>query len=158
MDRLNTPPPIPCDLLDRSDYAYSLPVPDGSRWRRWAVRENSMTAPRGLREIWISKVYFVQVFELPADQGWTRIGILKCNQTEIRESWSEIQRIKNEILGAEADAIEIYPAESDLVNDAPMRWLITPPDRTWPDPRVWRTARETPTTGATDADHQPPAN
>ena len=35
-----------------------------------------------------------------------------------RRDWREFQRIKNELVGPEAEAVELYPAESRLVDTA----------------------------------------
>ena len=34
-----------------------------------------------------------------------------------RHEWYELQRIKNGVLGEECEAVELYPAESDVVDD-----------------------------------------
>ncbi|MCW9041730.1 MAG: hypothetical protein OQK05_00180 [Pseudopelagicola sp.] len=38
-------------------------------------------------------------------------------------TWDDLQAIKNDIWGAEARAIEVYPKQSQLVNSAQMRHL-----------------------------------
>lgn len=38
-------------------------------------------------------------------------------------TWDELQAIKNWVWGENARAIEVYPAQSDVVNNAPMRHL-----------------------------------
>ena len=48
--------------------------------------------------------------------------------------WETLQRIKRECGLGERACIEIYPPDSELVNDAPMRhlWLLnSPPDQMW---------------------------
>jgi hypothetical protein len=49
-------------------------------------------------------------------------------------TWDELQTIKNDVWGKSACAIEIYPPQDRLVNNAPMRhlWLLGPNDW-WPD-------------------------
>lgn len=49
-------------------------------------------------------------------------------------TWDELQAIKNEHWGNEAVAIEIYPPESRVVNNVPMRhlWRLGSGDW-WPD-------------------------
>lgn len=49
-------------------------------------------------------------------------------------TWDELQDIKNDVFGKEACAIEVYPPQSRLVNNCPMRhlWLLGPNDW-WPD-------------------------
>lgn len=49
-------------------------------------------------------------------------------------TWDELQAIKNEHWGDEAVAIEVYPPESRVVNNVPMRhlWRLGSGDW-WPD-------------------------
>ena len=48
-------------------------------------------------------------------------------------SWDTLQQIKNEIAGDEAVAIEIYPPESQVVDELNMRHLwVMPPDMPLP--------------------------
>ena len=46
--------------------------------------------------------------------------------SEIRPTWHEMQRIKDEIAGPDATAIEVYPPKSEIVDDANMFhiWVI----------------------------------
>lgn len=39
------------------------------------------------------------------------------NMLPIKRHWQEMQRIKNELFGKEAVAVEYYPAESKLIDD-----------------------------------------
>ncbi|MDR3404310.1 MAG: hypothetical protein P4L99_17560 [Chthoniobacter sp.] len=45
-----------------------------------------------------------------------------------RASWREFQRIKNELVGPECEAVELYPAESRLVDTANQYHLWVNPD------------------------------
>ena len=42
----------------------------------------------------------------------------KVHDRQAHHDWRDIQRLKNEICGDECDAVEIYPAESKLVDGA----------------------------------------
>lgn len=102
-----------------------LPVPEGSRWERYEPEPG--LCPAGCVEVWLSKVYLVQVYDQPGK--WRVLGIRRVNGNEIREGWNELQRIKDEVVGEHARALEHYPRASDLVDSAPMRWLwIVPED------------------------------
>lgn len=48
-------------------------------------------------------------------QIWRRDG------EEIRMTWSELQAIKNEMCGEDAALIEVFPAESNVVNEVNRR-------------------------------------
>lgn len=43
--------------------------------------------------------------------------------SEIRPSWPEMQRIKDELAGAERTAVEVYPPRAEIVDDADMYHL-----------------------------------
>lgn len=110
-------------FIDSSMIGTPLPVP-GERWERWASVPRK--SPAFLVEVWLSRQYLVQVFDGP--EPWRRIGIRRIDGQDIRENWSELQAIKDEVLGPEVTAVEVYPAASNLVNVAPMRWLWVVPD------------------------------
>ena len=46
-----------------------------------------------------------------------------------RPSWREAQRIKNELAGPDATAVEVYPPEAEVVDAAPMYhlWVLPAP-------------------------------
>jgi hypothetical protein len=53
---------------------------------------------------------------------------IKRNDREPIHDWRDLQRIKNELIGAEFEATEIYPAESRLVDCANQYHLYVPAD------------------------------
>ena len=46
-----------------------------------------------------------------------RLGVQRIDQRAVHD-WRELQMIKNDICGPERDAIEVYPAESRLVDSS----------------------------------------
>lgn len=103
----------------------------GTLWEAWHSNTAHPLCPPGQREVWVSRQYLVQVFEV--ESYWKRLTICRVDQREIRESWDALQRIKNEVVGPESWAVESYPADTDLMNVAPMRHLwIVPADVTLP--------------------------
>ena len=73
-------------------------------------------------EIWINSRYQVYLRRLkPNDPDsmdeCTHLSIKRRDRLEIRD-WREFQRIKNELVGPECEAIEVFPAESRLVDTA----------------------------------------
>jgi hypothetical protein len=55
---------------------------------------------------------------LPAGAGpLVRLACLRTDGDAVHD-WHDLQRIKNEILGPEARAVEVYPPRSELVDDA----------------------------------------
>lgn len=55
------------------------------------------------------------------------LGIRRHDQLPVK-IWDTLQEVKAVLAGPEALAVEIYPPESELVNDANMRWLWVIPD------------------------------
>jgi hypothetical protein len=47
---------------------------------------------------------------------------------EMPRSWSDLQHIKNEIAGPERTAVEVFPPNSELVDQAPMAHLWVYPE------------------------------
>lgn len=68
----------------------------------------------------INSRYQVAVYlrgELPPFGHIVHLSI-KVHDKQAHHDWRDLQRIKNEICGPECDAVEIYPAESKLVDTA----------------------------------------
>ena len=49
--------------------------------------------------------------------GWLHLSIRHNNRSPIRD-WRMFQRIKNELVGVDREAIELYPSEERLVDEA----------------------------------------
>lgn len=84
-----------------------LTFPAGSVGSGWAAEIT--TAFR-------NKVFSVLVRE--AGNGVTHYAI--SSLSEERPTWWEMQRIKNELAGSEATAVEVYPPTSEVVDEANM--------------------------------------
>lgn len=64
----------------------------------------------------VNALYQVEMKEFPSAWGpmiW--LSIVNRDRSH-RHDWRELQRIKNELVGPEREAIELYPAESRLVD------------------------------------------
>lgn len=55
--------------------------------------------------------------DFPVWGEWAHLSI-KTHDRSARHDWRDFQRIKNELCGPEWDALEVYPAESKLVDTA----------------------------------------
>lgn len=76
-------------------------------------------------EVFKNSMYVVQAFQMK-DSPWgffKKVGVRRNDAQPIR-SWSDMQRIKNEIFGADSFAIEFYPKESMKVDDANLYWFF----------------------------------
>lgn len=90
--------------------------------------------PNGLDKIFKNNIYTVQVFYYwLSTTGESRCGkklMIRRNDGEPVHNWSSLQRIKNEICGEEYTAVEVYPAQKNLVDEANMYWLWVYPSET----------------------------
>ncbi|SUD94267.1 Uncharacterised protein [Ralstonia mannitolilytica] len=93
--------------------------------------EGWQSAPRkadNLIEVWRSREFLVQVFD--EGQGILRASCNRpvydaaTNRWEDGITWDELQRIKREIGRGHLDAVEVFPADRDIVNVANMRHLF----------------------------------
>ena len=72
-------------------------------------------------------IYCVMIRNIETEWGTVEHAIIRnAESTDI--CWSEKQRLKNEIFGHEAVAIEIFPKMSELVDSANMYHLWVMPD------------------------------
>ncbi len=58
----------------------------------------------------------------------TLLSIAKRDGTEIKENWDYLQKVKDEIFGESALAVEVYPKSDKVVNRMNMRHLWILPD------------------------------
>lgn len=65
----------------------------------------------------VNSRYQVTVYLRAADPFGNIVHLsIKTHDRAARHDWRDLQRIKNEIVGPEYDAVEVYPAESKLVD------------------------------------------
>lgn len=64
---------------------------------------------------WLNDTYQVQRREFP-DSSLIHLNIRRRDGGPILRDWRHFQQIKNELLGEECEAIELYPAESRKVD------------------------------------------
>lgn len=67
-------------------------------------------------EWWGNDIYSVCLYR-DTDSGWDHISYHRRDHKPIRD-WRDGQRIKNEVCGPEREGIELYPAESRVVDSA----------------------------------------
>lgn len=104
----------------------------------WNLSEQDArdTAARMARE-WVlrSDTYQVAMIDwpcLPLAVTLTHLSIKRIDREPIHD-WREFQMIKNTLCGPEREAVEIYPAESRLVDTANQFHLwVLPEGRQWP--------------------------
>lgn len=71
--------------------------------------------PDGFRvEVWANDVYEATV-EHNLTTGWAYITLKRYDRHAVRD-WRHLQSIKNEVVGPEREAFELFPAESRLMD------------------------------------------
>ena len=120
-------------------------------WGAWEVLPaNALPEkPRGwgaeVTTVYRNKVFAVLVRPIPAG-----LHLAVSSLSGIRPSWHEMQRIKNDVLGPDATAVEVYPPASQVVDGADMFhiWAVGPlpfslfaTSRSQPQPPAARTIR-----------------
>lgn len=99
-------------------------------WRKTAV-PHGVPGTSGwasqIREAWGNNLYAVLIRRFVDDNGCpvTHLAIRTASQLE--PPWRDMQRIKNEICGPEATAIQVMPPASELVDEADMyhMWVLS---------------------------------
>lgn len=100
-----------------------------------------MHAERARHEYWINDLYQVEVTR-DVENRSAHINIRRRDGYPGRD-WRHFQQIKNEIVGPECEAIELYPAESRLMDEANKYhlWASTDPAFRFPFGMEKRTVR-----------------
>lgn len=75
-------------------------------------------------EIWMNDIYQVTRRVLDFEHRIVHLNIRRRDGGPIMRDWRHFQRIKNELIGEECEAVELYPAESRLVDTSNKYHLI----------------------------------
>lgn len=104
---------IPC--AERAESIMYAVVP-------WTPFEKATLHPdvvkEGFSQCWKNSRYTVLRRDVPSQQGQLVHLSMKRNDKNPMHDWRDMQRIKNELLGPEEEALELYPAESRLIDTA----------------------------------------
>ena len=94
--------------------------------------EKQENPPKGISAAYRNNLYSVQVYPHTTTFGPVELLAIRAHvQTNShRMTWATKQRIKNEIMGPERTAVEVYPPVSELVDSADMYWLWVIPEGT----------------------------
>lgn len=85
-----------------------------------------MEWPPHLERVWVSERFIAQLYDVHHAPGWKRLSIKRHDDREM-QGWDLLHRIKNETVGPEARAVEMYPPALAVVDVANMRHLWIPP-------------------------------
>ena len=101
---------------------------------RWPA--HFLTDPRAPTKAYESSRYLAQLYDAGALEGRTALRLSICRVTlkddgrwEEDLQWSELMQVKRECGFGDWYAVEVYPADTDIVDVANMRhlWLLTKP-------------------------------
>jgi len=101
------------------------------KWPAW-VRHQLLPGQVGSTG-WLPEIYAAhvnQVFTvLERDAGSGITHLMISSLSGIRPTWLEAQRIKNDIAGTSATAVEVYPPQGEVVDDADAYhlWVLPAP-------------------------------
>lgn len=72
-------------------------------------------------EVWINDLYQVQLKRFmcePLKMPMVHLNIRRRDGAVMLHDWRQMQLIKNQLVGEECEAVELYPAESRLMDEA----------------------------------------
>ncbi|MEE9386106.1 MAG: hypothetical protein V3V08_22060 [Nannocystaceae bacterium] len=109
-----------------------------SKWRELAndagmsikrLKKIMKRSSRG-EQVWLNGQYVVH--KRVRDDGWTELSLRRQDRAPITD-WRHKQQIKNQLCGPECEGVELYPAESRLMDTSNQYWLFV---RTAPGDRI----------------------
>jgi hypothetical protein len=105
---------------------------DNAKWPlhlKQVPRDQWPSVRPGLIEVWRSRGFLVQFYI--EKNGYVRMSVNRTthngNDWVAAILWDELMRLKRECGRGESDALELYPADNDVVNVANIRHLFFPP-------------------------------
>lgn len=99
-------------------------------WAREQVLE-TIAREEAEVEIWKNDLYQVTRRVLDAEHKVVHLNIRRVDGGPVLRDWRHFQQIKNELIGEECEAVELYPAESRLVDTSNKYHLIGVADPTF---------------------------
>ena len=79
-------------------------------------------------DTYLNNRYSVQISDEATNWGLVVHLWIRRHDGEMVRSWSDMQRIKNELMGNERVAVEVFPPVSQLVDNANIAHLWVMPD------------------------------
>lgn len=100
-----------------------------SEWERMP-RPDPVQYPslRNVEAVFKNNVYIVQLIYHATEWGTVERLMVRRNDAAPVRSWQELQRIKNELCGEHRTAVEVFPAQGELVDSANIYHLWVLPD------------------------------
>jgi hypothetical protein len=88
----------------------------------------------GRCEYWINDIYQVQLRRFDGEKQLVHLNIRRRDGRVILRDWRHFQWIKNQLVGPECEAVELYPAESRLSDTSNKYhlWCVADPTYRFP--------------------------
>jgi hypothetical protein len=105
---------------------------DWGAWRKTPLPHGIPGASGWCREVrsaWANNLYAVLIRPLKDANGAEVIHFAIRTASQLEPPWRDMQRIKNEICGAESTAVSVMPPMTELIDDADMYhlWVLGQP-------------------------------
>lgn len=84
----------------------------------WSKADLGVVPMSGLKRFVANGRYSVQFYEQETAWGLVLQLVIRPHSGKPIRSWADMQRIKNELVGGDRTAIEVFPAEKQLVDAA----------------------------------------
>lgn len=84
--------------------------------------------PKGVTKFVKNNKYSIQFYHHQTDWGFVTRLVVRRHDEKPGISWADKQRIKNELVGCDRTAIEVFPPESELVDNAHLYHLWVLPE------------------------------
>jgi hypothetical protein len=89
-------------------------------------------------EVWVNDLYQIERRVLDAERKLVHLNIRRRDGAPCIRDWRHFQQIKNELLGPECEAVELYPAESRKVDTSNKYHLYGVADPSFRFPLGWQ--------------------
>ena len=118
------------DTRARATYARQLARGPWEPLRRKDLKPEERAWPErfgNFVEAFLNNIVSVQVYLRDTPWGFVRHLAVRRHDGKEVAGWDLLQRVKNEVVGPDWLALEVYPAEADVLDQAPMRHLFVVP-------------------------------
>lgn len=89
------------------------------------IELSGLPHPAWMTRAYRNNRYVVMINDNACNMGvtMTKVIVQRHDDNPIPGHWRQMQNIKNELFGSEATAIEFYPSESELTDEANIYWM-----------------------------------
>jgi hypothetical protein len=82
------------------------------------IRRRGVAKPEWMESVYMDDRHMVMTSLVDTEWGQVTQLLVRRHDLQPVRSWKDMQRIKNAVCGEERVAVEVYPPESELVDDA----------------------------------------